>query len=392
MQLLARAWPYTFSSGGTNFVGRRAPGWSFRPRLEVLESRCLPSTSQPLGSLAWLIRVEQAAGAAFFAPTSVAAPTVEVHAGQSIQAAVDAAQPGTVIFIDPGTYDQSVTIGKPDIILAGLGGPGGVVIQNPGGQDNGVTVDPGANGFALLNVTIQNFGANGVFLSGMRRFVIAGVTAINDGCYGIFPSQVANGLVLGCSASGNNDTGIYVGQSADVAVLGSSAQSNVNGIEVENSVNVAVLGNVIVDNTTGILVDLLPGLQVPIGGNTLVADNFIFANNHPNFSSPQDISSLEIGGVGVFVLGTTNTTIANNLVLGNTLIGIGVASSDLLTLLGNGPVQGIQPNPVHTRVRGNNISGAPLGADLLWDGSGSSNCWSDNTFQTQFSLRPFPTC
>ena len=51
-----------------------------RPSVEVLEGRALPST------------------------------TVLLHAGDSIQHAVDAATAGTTILLAPGTYKQTVTI------------------------------------------------------------------------------------------------------------------------------------------------------------------------------------------------------------------------------------------------------------------------------------------
>jgi parallel beta-helix repeat protein len=338
---------------------RRSSPPSFRPTLEVLESRHVPSGT----------------------------PFVEVHPGQSIQAAVDAAAPGTTIVLDPGTYRQTVTVAKPDITLAGRGS---VVLENPGGVPNGITVNPGGDGFSLLNVTVQGFGANGVYLSGIQRFLIAGVTANNDGGYGIFPSQVADGLVLGCSAGGNNDTGIYVGQSVNVAAIGNAVHDNVNGLEAENSVNVTLAGNVSYQNTVGILVDLLPDLAVTTGGNILVTDNLVAANNHANFGSPGDITALESGGVGIFVLGTTQTDVADNLVLGNQLIGVGVTSSYLLTLLGGVSVSDIQPLSVGVRVHNNTVLGAPFGTDLLWDGLGVGDSWSGNLFQTSFSLRPFP--
>ena len=43
-------------------------------------------------------------------------PSLAVHVGDSIQAAVDAALPGTDILIDPGTYTQSVTVAKAGFI------------------------------------------------------------------------------------------------------------------------------------------------------------------------------------------------------------------------------------------------------------------------------------
>jgi parallel beta-helix repeat protein len=358
-----------------------------RPCLEPLEERCaLSGLFQPLDPLTWTVlaaQVERASGQA--APSAVNAPSVEVHPGQSIQATVDAASPGTVVFIDPGTYNQTVSVSKPDIFLVGLGGPGGVVLTNPGWADNGITANPGANGFGLFNVSVQGFDYNGVILTGVRRFLISGVTAANDGEYGIFPVFSANGLIANSSTSGNSDTGIYVGQSLDVGVLGNTSHDNDNGIEIENTINALVAGNRSFDNTVGILVDLLPGLPVTVGAGTLVADNLVTDNNLPNPGAPNDISAIEPLGVGIFVLGTDGTRVDSNLVLGNGRVGVGVASVDLLALLGGVPVFGIQPNPSHVQVRDNVVLGGGPSVDLLWDGSGQGNVWSGNTFLTSFS-------
>src|SRR5262249_15315886 len=97
---------------------------TFRPQVEVLESRTLLSSTPRLP-------ISPASG-----PTAV----VIVQPGQSIQAAVDAAQPGTEILLEPGTYFQSVVVSTPNIILTGLKGPHGesVTIENPGGVDQGI--------------------------------------------------------------------------------------------------------------------------------------------------------------------------------------------------------------------------------------------------------------
>ncbi len=358
-----------------------------RPCLEPLEDRYALSAGGLLNPLAWLsVAVQAEVAANRGTPSGVHAPTVEVHPGQSIQAAVDAASPGTVLFIDPGTYQQTVNVSTPDLFLVGLGS---VVLENPGGADNGINVNPGANGFALFHVSVQNFDDNGVVLTGVQRFLLSGVNAANDGEYGLFPVFSANGLISGCSASGNSDTGIYVGQSLDVAVLGNTAQHNDNGIEIENSVNALVAGNMSFNNTVGILVDLLPDLPVKIGGNTLVAGNVVAFNNLPNPGAPNDVSALEPSGAGIVVLGTAGTRVENNLVLGNETVGIGVASTDLLAALGGGPVLGILPNPSFTQVRDNVIFGGGFSLDLGWDGTGIRNVFADNTYFTSFSLRPF---
>jgi parallel beta-helix repeat protein len=366
--------------------------------LEELEPRLVPSgAGQPLGPLTWLHLVWQtenvAAGLSTGPPAqAVSAPSIEVHAGQSIQAAVNAAAPGTVIFLDPGTYKESITIAKPDIFLVGLNQPGGgsVVLANPGDADNGINVTSQGAGFTLLNVTVQGFGENGVLLTGVQRFLIDHVNAVHDGEYGIFPVLSLNGLIARSSASGNRDTGIYVGQSANVAVLGNTTFGNVNGIEIENSLNALVAANISSGNTAGILVDLLPGLTVPVADNIVVENNLVRGNNLPNFGTPSGIASLVPSGIGILVLGTSDTTLQNNAVLGNQKIGIGVLSTEVLNLLGGGPVFGIEPDPNNTQVHGNTALGAPFGADLLWDGTGSGNSWVDNVFLTSVSPVPLP--
>jgi pectin methylesterase-like acyl-CoA thioesterase len=57
-----------------------------------------------------------------------------VYWGSSIQDAVDAAENGTVIIIEPGVYKEAVTVNKKNITLIGLSGGKheGVIIQNPG--------------------------------------------------------------------------------------------------------------------------------------------------------------------------------------------------------------------------------------------------------------------
>jgi parallel beta-helix repeat protein len=359
--------------------------------LEPLEPRIALAASQALSSLSWLASLEQAfLDSQGTVPAMMAAPTVELHPGDSIQDAVDHADPGTIILLDPGTYTQTIEVTRPGIIIAGRGGAAGVILSNPGDADNGIQVDAGVTNFALVGVTVEGFGSNGVLLDHVQQFAFIGNQFINDGDYGLFPSLCSTGLIFGNIATGNRDTGIYVGQSINVAVMGNSASGNVNGIEVENSINVSVFANTAIDNTVGILVDLLPGLDVKFASNTTVTDNLVLANNHPNFGNPSDIASVAPSGVGIFVLGTNATTVSDNTVLGNATIGIGVASSTLLTLLDGTSVNDIQPLATNTHVANNMVQGLFGGADLVWDGMGINNTWTGNTFQTVVSPVPLP--
>src|SRR6266446_6771764 len=57
-------------------------------------------------------------------------PDVIVHTGSSIQAAVTAADAGSIIQIEPGIYNEAIVVNKPGIQL--IGSADGVIIQNPG--------------------------------------------------------------------------------------------------------------------------------------------------------------------------------------------------------------------------------------------------------------------
>ena len=331
-------------------------------------------------------------------------PDIIVRAGSSIQTAVDAVGPGTVIQIEPGTYAEAIHISVPHLALVGQRGRdgAGVVIENPGGQDNGISVDQGSDGFVLLNVTVRGFGENGVLLSGVNGFLISGVTAQDNGEYGLFPVHSSHGVIERCRASGHNDTGIYVGQSHDVIVRHSVAFGNVNGIEFENSQRVRGVANETYDNVVGILVVVLPGLDVKTTSDVLVAGNRVHDNNHPNFAPPGDLASFVPSGSGILIVGADRATVEGNAVSGNQFTGIAVGSTLLLGALAGLPPEAfadIEPNPDHAVIRNNRVTGngtaSPIpflpAVDLLWDGSGVGDCWGRNRFSTSYP-DPLPAC
>jgi len=343
------------------------------------------------------------------APPAVSAdyfrrPDIVVHRGGSIQAAVNAADPGAVIAIEPGTYAEAVHVSVPGLTLVGLRGKNGgsVTIVNPGTEENGVTVNPGSDGFTLLNVTVRDFEENGVYLSGVHGFLLSEVTSLDNGEYGLFPVHSSNGVIERSRASGHNDTGIYVGQDTNVTVRGSVAFANVNGIEFENSTNVQALANEVHDNVVGILVVLLPGLDAKTSSDVLVAGNSVHGNNHANFSPPGDLAAFVPSGSGILVIGADRVTVSANRVTGNQFVGIGVASTLVLaTLAGLDPsTWDIEPDPDFDRIVDNVVIGnggpqspIPLvpAVDLLWVPAGSGNCWSGNTFGTSFPGQ-LPAC
>ena len=323
----------------------------------------------------------------FGAPDAIVAP------GGSIQAALDAAGSGAVIHLSPGVYAQEVIVTHPGVKIIGLTDQdgAGAVIENPGGVRNGISVRTGADDFALVNVTVQNFDANGVFLVGIDGFLLSRVTARDNGSYGLFPVRSSNGVIEHSIASGHGDAGLYVGQSRSVTMRQNVTYGNVVGIEASNSSDIKLLANESYDNTNGILVVLLPGRQIKTAADILVAGNKVHDNNRANFADPEDLVAAVPPGTGILLVGVDRTKAEGNTVTGNTFIGLGVGSTLILAALAGIPPNAfadIEPNPDGVRVRDNIVTGngtaSPVPilppADLLWDGSGTGNCWSGNTF------------
>jgi len=357
------------------------------------------------------------------------ASEIRVHAGQSIQAAVDAAAPGDRIVVQPGVYHEvgrpcvvdptvtcAVLITKDNITLVGDGLPGRpVILENAGGQDTGIeaaranatspcvsTEAERIQGTTVAGFTVNGFGGNGIRLLCADNWLVAFNSTNNNAEYGIFPAESGNGRVHDNIATGAHDTGIYVGQSHDVRVDHNVATQNVSGFEIENSVNVTMDHNEAFSNTGGILVFILPGLTVLTGANNHVEHNSVHDNNQPNTClNPGDDVCHVPPGSGILVVAGDSDSIEHNEVLNNETVGIGVV--DFCTAFGIPSAicfsLGFDPLPENTRIEfnlvkgnGNNpqFPGLP-GEDLFWTGVGSGNCWKDNKADNQFPPE-LPAC
>jgi nitrous oxidase accessory protein NosD len=95
--------------------------------------------------------VAAAAGAAMAPARAADAPAGSggtwhvVHAGQSVQAAVDAAAPGDTVFLLPGTYRGTVRIGTPGVTLRGSGAGRTVLTPAAGDATAPTTPAPSAS-------------------------------------------------------------------------------------------------------------------------------------------------------------------------------------------------------------------------------------------------------
>ena len=329
-----------------------------------------------------------------------------VHAGSSIQSVINTAKPGDVIRIEPGIYKEAIKVQTANLKIIGLSNANGegVVIKNPGDEDNGITVTDAGDGFVLENVTVKGFDENGVFLINVDGFKISKVKTVSNGEYGIFPIFSKNGVIEFCIATGHSDTGIYIGQSSNVVMRFNQAYANVIGLEAENSTNITVIKNYSYNNVCGILVDLLPGKNLKTESNIFITENLVTNNNHANFGEPGSLESVVPVGVGILLLGVDSSTIKKNIIKGNNFFGIAVFSTLVLGKLAGIPDDNfadIDPIPDGVKVAENllvkNGSNPPKisiplpGVDLLWDGSGTNNCWARNAYASSYPA-PLPNC
>ena len=126
--------------------------------------------------------------------------------------------------------------------------------------------------------------------------------------------------------------------------------------------------------------------------NVQISDNLFMRNNRPNpVTEPIDILSQLPSGVGLLILGADHSTVTGNKVLDNNSAGIAViqvppALAALDPRLEPFPNQNtISKNVVLSNGSNPDPKIAPLPpGDLIWDLSGTGNCWSDNTFKTSF--------
>jgi parallel beta-helix repeat protein len=360
-------------------------------------------------------------------PAASSARTFNVHAGQSIQRAVDRAHSGDRIYVHPGVYQEegtpcparptrvcAVAIDQDDISLIGRprrNAP--VVLENPGGQNRGIDVgltndgscidDPGSQleGSLISNIQVNGFDTFGIFLFCVNDWRITNVETHDNRVYGIFPSHVGPGRVDNSVASGSHDTAIYIGQSHDVEIDHNVAYDSVSGFEIENSARTNTHHNEAYGNTGGILSFTLPGLDVKTNNDNEIAFNNSHDNDRPNTClDPDDAVCGVPQGTGVLLLAVDRNNVHDNSVTGNDTFGIALANYCTGNSCDPFPSDiDIFPNDnriVSNVVTGNGTNPDPsipsiFAVDLAWDFSGSGNCWSNNTAGTAFPTT-LPAC
>ena len=258
-----------------------------------------------------------------FAATHNVAPGEDAQ--KALQEALILAEPGDEIVLAAGRYTvtDGLSLDVDNVTVRGAG-MDGTVLDFTGQQGSGEGLLVTSDNVTLRDFALENPKGDGIKSKGADNIVYHRIRVTwtrgphaENGAYGIYPVESTGVLIDGVKVTGASDAGIYVGQSNGITVRNSIAEANVAGIEIENSRNALVEHNVATRNTGGILVFDLPALPVMGGGNVIVANNLVVANDTPNFAPPGNIVASVRRGTGILIMANDKVLIENNILSRN---------------------------------------------------------------------------
>ncbi|MDD9371244.1 MAG: right-handed parallel beta-helix repeat-containing protein [Acidimicrobiales bacterium] len=325
----------------------------------------------------------------------------------TIQEAVDAAAPGDLILVSPGTYAEAVTVETDELTIRGLD-RNEVILDGGFELDNGIRV-VGADGVAVENMTARNYTNNGFFWTESEGYRASYVTTYRIGDYGVYAFDSTKGLIEHSYASGSPDAGFYIGQCYPCDAVIDDVVSEFNGLGysgTNSGGNLLIVNSTFRNNRAGV---------VPNSGSyelcyperdTSIVGNLVYDNNQSD--SPAIDVAFDAQGNGILVAGGVGNTIERNLVWDHDLTGIGLVpfpetdANDVVPPAENDDMpcsearnepaadpadipETVLWNPRDNTVVGNVVEDsrlADIGVGSLEDVSGMNNCFADNEITT----------
>lgn len=308
---------------------------------------------------------------------------------ETIQAAVDASEPGDLVLISAGVYNESVTVETENLTIRGLD-RNKVIIDGKFENENGIKVF--SNNVAIENLTVRNNTGNGVFFTGDygKGFILDGyrisyVTAYNNGSYGLYAFNAHRGQFDHSYGSGHPDSAFYIGQCQDCAALITDVigETNMLGYSGTNSTGVTIVNSLFQKNRAGIVPNSSWGEKLaPNNGSTFVG-NRVFDNNNP--LAPDNKSFSIAWGNGIVLGGVSNNVVERNLVKGN--VNAGLVITDYPASVNPETNKEETFKPEGNQVRGNSF--ADNGMDLAYltvnyPSRPFGNCFDGNDVSSSF--------
>lgn len=307
----------------------------------------------------------------------------------TIQKAVDQADPGTTIVIKRGTYNESVVVRTPHLVIRGQD-RFRTVLNGQDRRTNGFTVD-GTHHVSIRNLTVRNYVGNGIFFNNTRYYTANRIDSIKNRTYGIYAFNSYYGVFKNSFGYGSGDSAFYIGQCLGCGGLIENVKSvkNYIGYSGTNATGVVIRDSIFARNGAGVVPNTLPTEELAPNRGTLIIDNVVRNNNYETIPAAGFSETVGIPfGTGVWLAGTENNVVMHNRIQDHERYGV------LIT-----PSLDAESVPKNNSVLGNAIFRSGV-YDLAFDGGGEDNCWADNRFSTSgppdienlyhCSARPFP--
>jgi parallel beta-helix repeat protein len=331
--------------------------------------------------------------------------TIIVQPGESIQAAVDAAPPGSRIVVMPGEYvethgGQAAVLVEKSLQLIGSDEGGEVKILPGPGNTEGIWVRGTADAFIedvlIEGFTIDGFSENGIWTFYVRNFEIRNNNVGNSDHVGIYPQLSAQGLVRDNTAFGGLDSAMWVSGSEDIRVIDNEAYGAPIGLQVNVSKNVEVDNITAYDNVTGIAlthplasglgddVDLAFGYR---SESVRFANSNVYDNNLVNPVTSGSVGALP-RGTGLLIAGHDRSYVEDNSFTGNDWGGVVLVDYCVATGETDDDCAPDGNTIVRNTITGNGTNAPPsdlqdLASDVIVVAPGAGNCMADNTYGTE---------
>lgn len=296
-------------------------------------------TKRQMAYLACTAAVIAACTAAVIASGLGAAPAADhrtvhwVNPGESIQKAVNSAQPGDTVALSPGTYHESVRVTVPNLTLRGSGAPSTVIVPGTASGDstcakagNGICVtgtdSSPVKGVTVSSLTLRGFAKQGLWASGTDRLTVQAVTSEKNGQWGIAQERSVRGVFRHNTAQNNGDAGLFLSNTANTeegardtlgtVVSDNRLAGNRIGVTIRRLRNLTVDHNEATGNCAAVFV--VGDENKPHVGALSVRRNYVHANNKLCPKTPR-LPSLQ--GSGIVLTGAEKTLVAQNRVEDN---------------------------------------------------------------------------
>ena len=296
--------------------------------------------------------------------------------------------PGDTILVDEGTYDLSSTIvldaADSGIVIQGFydpGDPSRVTLINRGNSSSSAYAFDfeGATNVTLEDLSITG-GYYGVNVSNSNGVVVTGDTVFDN----VFGVNVTGG---NAQITGNNvydnQYGISVTNSSSSVVSGNTVHDNsyadiyvYGGVTVSDNTVYGLRGTYGIqsgglDRIVGNVVHDISGTGIVAGNQSIVEDNQVYDNTGDGiFANGDDqFFSVTITGnhvyannIGIDLIAWANGLVSNNVVEGNTAVGLHAAAA---LFESNNPLQFVNNTVIQETGNAVQIDGGSSGVQLL---------------------------